>query len=240
MRNNNIDFLRNRYLVAFNYYKKNGINPQTAQLRIEVPFVKGKGAMDFDLKKEVKRATEKTLKRNDLFIASHIGVALMVEDNALVGHAPLLSYPMLDSLALPTGVKGFANLHAEVMYNGVLTLKTGQQVNYSGLPLDKFRYVPETQPTAVLKAADGTVVSSALIAKVNHEDFMYLLPEELRFAGTQDHTIRIEFPATADTDIKGGNATTAFAVLVIDGWLLEGGTSEKFKNDSTNPYQGAI
>jgi hypothetical protein len=122
----------------------------------------------------------------------------------------------------------------------VLTMKTGQQVNYSGMPLDKFRVVPATQPIAAIKTTDGSILPSGAMSSINHSDFMQLLPEELRFAGTQDHTIRVEFPATADTDIKGDAGTTSFAVLLIDGWLFEGGTSEKFKNDNQNPYQAAI
>jgi hypothetical protein len=236
----NIDFLRARYERGNNYYSRFGINAQTAQLRIEVPFIKGKGSLDFDLRKEVKRSTEKTLKRNDLFIASHIGIATMVELDAMPGHSPLLTYPMLQSLSLPTGVKGFANTHVDVLWNGVLTMKTGQQVNYSGMPLDKFRVVPATQPIAAIKTTDGSILPSGAMSSINHSDFMQLLPEELRFAGTQDHTIRVEFPATADTDIKGDAGTTSFAVLLIDGWLFEGGTSEKFKNDNQNPYQAAI
>ena len=198
-----------------------------------MPTVKGQGVYDFDLRKEVKRATEKTLKYNDLFVATAIGVALMVELDALKGHAPLLTFPLLHSETLPTGSYGLANNHAEVLYNGVLTLKTGQNVNYSGFPLDKFRVVPQTQ------------VSATEIPQAKQDDFMYVLPEEVKFAGTQDHRLRIEMPATASTDIKGPADTTAFIVLIIDGFLYEGGTNEKYKTAKTetglaNPYANAI
>ena len=157
----------------------------------------------------------------------------MVEANALKGHSPLLTYPMLHDVTMPTGVYGLNNNHAEVLYNGVLTLKTGQNVNYSGFPLDKFRVVPETQG------------SDITLAQVKHDDFMYLLPEEVRFAGTQDHRIRVEFPAVADTDIAGPVGTTVYIVLLIDGYLYEGGTNEKYKTAKTaeglsNPYASAI
>lgn len=228
-----LQFLRERFEKGNRYYGSFGINAQTSQLRIEVPTVKGQGVYDFDLRKEVKRATEKTLKRNDLFVATAIGVGLMVEANALKGHSPILTYPMLHDVDMPTGVYGFTNNHAEVLYNGVLTLKTGQNVNYSGFPLDKFRVVPETQG------------SDITLAQVKHDDFMYLLPEEVRFAGTQDHKIRVEFPAVANTDIAGPADTTAFIVLVIDGYLYEGATNEKYKTAKTetglaNPYANAI
>ena len=228
----NLQFIRDRFDKGNRYYGPLGINAQTSQLRIEVPTVKGQGVYDFDLRKEVKRATEKTLKRNDLFVATAIGVALMVELDALKGHAPLLTFPLLHSATLPVGSYGLANNHAEVLYNGALTLKTGQNVNYSAFPLDKFRVVPQTQ------------VSATEIPQAKHDDFMYVLPEEVKFAGTQDHKLRIEMPATASTDIKGPADTTAFIVLVIDGFLYEGGTNEKYKteivNGMKNPYSNAI
>jgi len=239
MRNIDIRFNRERFDKGNKFYKDLGINPQTAKLRIEEVFVAGQGSYDFDLKKAVKSVTERILKRNDLFVCTAIGVALMVETVGKEGHAPLLSYPMLDGLHLPTGLKGFANLDAEAVYNGDLSLKTGQSVNYAGFPMDKFRFVPETQPVAMLTSAD-VVVSSQLVPQFAKEQVMYQMPEELILAGTQDHKINISFPVKATSDIKGPANTVAKLVLLFDGYLYEGATAEQYKNDKNNPYRLAI
>ncbi len=234
-----IRFNRERFDKGNKYYGAKGINPQTAMLRIEVPFVEGKGSYNFDLKKAVKRATEKILQRNDLFVARAFGVALMVEDDTRVGHAPLLSYPLLDSDALPAGIHGFTGTDPYIVYNGDLTMKTGQNVNYSRFPLAGFLHVPQTQPVAIVND-EGTLVPSGIVPEFKLDNILYELPEEVVFAGTQDHKITIDIPADSDTDIAGPEGTTAYLVLLIPGWLYEGGTNEDYKRDSANPYRMAI
>lgn len=234
-----IRFNRERFLKGNTFYGDKGINAQTAQLRIEVPFVAGKGAYDFDLKKEVKRVTEKTLKRNDLFVARALGFGLMVETTAKPGHAPILSYPLLAGDGVPAGINGFVNTDAYAVYNGIMSMKTGQVVNYSGFPMSTFLNIPETQPVAIVDDA-GAMASAGILPQFNMDQILYELPEEIVLAGTQDHKIQVEFPAIATTDIKGGEGTTSYLVLVIEGWLFEGGTSEDYKRDSRNPYRTAI
>jgi len=234
-----IRFNRERFLKGNSFYGEKGINAQTAQLRIEVPFAAGKGAYDFDLKKEVKRLTEKTLKRNDLFVARALGFGLMVETTAKPGHAPLMSYPLLQSAALPAGINGFANTDAYAVYNGVLTMKTGQVVNYSGFPMSAFLNVPETQPVAIVNNEDE-LDTAGILPQFTMDQILFELPEEIVLAGTQDHRIQVEFPANTSTDIKGGEGTSSYLVLVIEGWLYEGGTNEEFKRNSQNPYRASI
>lgn len=233
-----IRFNRERFSKGNSYYGSHGINAQTAQIRIEVPFEKGRGNYDIDIRKEVKRITEKTLKRNDLFVARAFALALMVETDTMKGHAPLLSYPLQTSAALPTGLNGFANQDAYAMYNGDLSLKTGQSVNYSRFPLLGFLNVPETQPVSISNG--GALASAAIAPQFNLDNILYELPEEVVLAGTQDHKITVEFPANTTSDIKGATGTTAFMVFIVEGWLYEGGTNEVFKRDSKNPYANAI
>lgn len=227
-----IRFNRDRFAKGNNYYGSKGINAQTAQLRIEVPFQTGKGSYDLDIRKEVKRITEKTLKRNDLFVARAFAVATMVEVDQMPGHSPLLSYP--------EAVNAFANTHGYALYNGDLTMKTGQNVNYSRFPLLPFLNVPETQPFVSDDGADN--VAYPLVPQFNLNDILYELPEEVVFAGTQDHKITIEFPANPKTDIKpkAESGSTAYLVFIVEGWLFEGGTNETYKRDANNPYKNAI
>ncbi|OJV39626.1 MAG: hypothetical protein BGO29_04570 [Bacteroidales bacterium 36-12] len=234
-----IRFNRERFDRGNKYYGPKGINPQTAQLRIEMPFAVGQSSYNFDLKKAVKRITEKILQRNDLFIARAFGVALMIETDTKVGHAPLLSYPLLQSDALPSGINGLTNTDAYAVYNGELTMKTGQNVNYSRFPLAGFLHVPQTQPVVILDDS-GDFQSAGLVPEFNLDNLLYELPEEVVFAGTQDHKITIDIPASSTTDIAGPDGTTAFLVLLIEGWLYEGATNEEYKRDSANPYRSAI
>lgn len=228
-----IRFSRERFDQGKNYYSKKGIVPQTAQLRVAVPFVANSGTYKFDIKKDpsVAHVIEQLLKRNDLFVARAIGLALMVELDAAKGTAPLMSYPILDGLALPTGLKGLTNLNAYAVYNGILTMKTGQSVNYSRFPTLPFLHVPETQPVGMWNGT--SVVSSFIQPEFNIENILKELPEVLVFAGTKEQPITLEFPACT---IAAPANYTAYAVLVIEGWLYEGGTTEDNKEDA-NPYK---
>lgn len=227
----NIQFNRDRFDKGNRFYGKQGIAAQTAQLRIEVPTVKGKGVYDFDIKKEVKRISEKILKRNDLFVVRAIGMGLMVEDPAMPGHAPLYSYPVIKgAAALAGGLKGLATAtgtHAFAMYNGGISLKTGQQVNYSAFPTSEFLTIPEVQ------------ASDTALPQFNIADLLVELPEEIALAGTQDHRIQLEFPANANTDLSAEAGANSYIVLVFEGWLYEGATNDKYKTGE-NPYRDVI
>lgn len=227
----NIQFNRDRFDKGNRFYGRQGIAAQTAQLRIEAEAVKGKGVYDFDIKKEVKRISEKILKRNDLFVVRAIGLALMVEDTTMPGHAPLYSYPVIKgSSALAGGLKGLASTtghHAFALYNGSISLKTGQQVNYSAFPTSEFLNIPEVQATA------------SQLPQFNQADILIELPEEIALAGTQDHRIQLEFPANASTDLSAETGAKTYLVLVFEGWLYEGATNDKYKVGD-NPYRDVI
>lgn len=96
MSKTNIRFDRERFEKALNYYGSKGLKPQTAELRLEAEFVKGNGVYSFEVNREgAKRLTETLLKRNDLFVVKGLFVGLMVETIGKEGHAPILSYPLL-------------------------------------------------------------------------------------------------------------------------------------------------
>src|ERR1035437_4239630 len=149
----NIVFNRARFDKGNNFYGPRDVNPQTSQLRIVIPFgAASQGTYTINVKKDPSLAhpLEILLKNSDLFVARAIGMALMVETTTGVkGSAPLYSYPVLDSVALPAGMKGFTDLSAQAVYNGALTMKTGQSVNYSRFPLLPCLSVPSQQPAIV-------------------------------------------------------------------------------------------
>ncbi len=241
--NRDIRFNRERFLKGNRYYAEKGISAQTSQLRIEVPLVNGKGTYDLDISKEIKKASEKTLKRNDLFVVRAIGLGLMAEDKDKLGHAPLMSYPMLKSNALPKGVAGFNKADANVVYNGFISVKTGQHTNFSHFPTSSFKTVPETQPVAIVNG-DGEEISAQLVPQFKMDDILFELPEEVKFAGTQDHKIRLELPANSETDYSVSDTDdkeyVPHVVLIFEGWLYEGATGQEYKDDKTNPYCDAI
>lgn len=228
-----IRFGRERFILGANFYSKKGIAPQTAQLRVVVPFSGATGNYKFDLKKDPSLAhvIEQLLKRNDLFVARAIGLSLMVELDAAKGTAPQYSYPVLAGEALPAGYKGLTNTNAFAVYNGYLTMKTGQSVNYSRFPTAPFLNIPTLQPSVILNGDDAPV-SAGVAPAFNQEDVMFELPEILVLAGTKDQPITLEFPPCT---IAGEASTTAYAVLTIEGWLFEGGTTEDC-HDGANPF----
>lgn len=208
----NIQFNRQKFDKVLNFFKPKGKYPQTSQIRVLVPFVKGKSFYDIDIKKAASHVLNRTLKDNDLFVVRALGIGLMVEDTTMPGHAPVLSYPMPDSANLPTGIKGFVNQHAQVLYNGVLSIRTGQTVNYSGFPLAGFEKVPQTQTG-----------EAGVLPMLDEKSLLQELPEELVFDGIKDYSIRVEYPGTADTNIAGPAGTVAYLVFIAEGWLVEGG-----------------
>jgi len=233
----NIEFARKRFEKGANFYGNKQIAPQTAQLRVAVKLVTGQGSYKFDVTKDesVKHVIEQLLKRNDLFVTRAIGIALMMDKNDAPGQAPLMSYPLIDSLALPTGIKGFTNANAHAIYNGVLGMKTGSQVNYSRFPCAPFLHVPSTQPVAIWNGA--ALISSGVQPEFNLENILFELPEELVFAGTKSQPVTLDFPIKPDATLEGPAGYTPYVVLIVDGWIYEGGTTPECDVQG-NPYKG--
>ncbi|MFT3753689.1 MAG: hypothetical protein QM800_12725 [Paludibacter sp.] len=232
MSKTDIRFIRERFDKGLKFYGKKGIAPQRSTLRAVVPFTANNGIMTFDLKKDasLKHAVEQLLKRNDLFVARAIGLGIMVELDAAKGTAPIYSYPVVSGTALPTGLKGLTDTKAYAIYNGKLSMKTGSTVNFSGFPTAPFLNVPRVQPTTYYNGA--AVASLGIAPEFKQENILVELAEEIVLAGTKDQPITLEFPSCT---IAAEANCTAYAVLVVEGWLYEGGTTED-NHSSDNPY----
>jgi hypothetical protein len=235
-----IRFNRERMLLGAAFYGNYGITPQSAQIRIEAELVNGKGVYSFDIKKKGsdKSASEKTITDTDLFVARAIGMALMVEADAAPGTAPLLSYPLIDGLHLPSGIKGFTDGHAHALYNGIITMKTDQTVNLSGFPTSNFLCVPVTQPLAVLDSTNA-VKSAGIQPQFKIDDVLYELPELLMLAGNHQTEIKLEAPVNSDVTLSVPANYTGKVVFLVEGWLFAGGAQQQFKK-SENPLAAAI
>ena len=230
----NIRFNRERFEQGANFYSGKGISPQQSQLRVCIPLAANTGNYKVNIKEgvSVPHVIEHLLRRNDLFVARAIGLALMVEPTADKGKAPLYSYPVLAGLTLPDGYKGLTDTSAYALYNGILTMKTNGTTNFSSFPLNRFLNVPTQQPIGIWDADAKEVISAGIVPQFNLEDLLEELPEVIVFAGTKEQPITLEFPACT---IAGEALTQAYAVLIVEGWLYEGGTTEDC-HASNNPY----
>lgn len=236
-----INFLRERFLGAAEFYKKQGIAPQPSILRIEEDLVNGQGVYTFDLKKENVSQVERNLKRNDLFVTVGIGVALRIENT----DAPNSTVPMFaphkaivdeDSAVV---VPGFATDDIKALYNGSLYIATGTTVNITDMP------------TALFLKDHGTNDSEPKIDHFDFADDLRTMPEEVIFSGTQDHTVKVSFPTFALSDYQamqsliGGDPETygenfkAKIVFIAFGYRIVSGTLPSYRVPE-NPYANCI
>lgn len=222
------------------YYAAQGIVPQRAKLKAVAELKTGVDRLNFLFTKDnsLKQAIEMLLGKTDLFIGHSIGVALMLEKTGEEGLAPLYSYPVPAGDHLPTGLAGFENGNAFAIYNGKLIMRTGSTVNQSRLPLDECLYVPETQAFGLLNSSDE-VVSGGVIPSFNIENVLIQLEERLILTGTKTQPFEIEFPFKSNATFGVPDGYKAYAVLIVDGWILETGATEEMKkpaNGVKNPY----
>lgn len=208
----NIEFLRGRFDKVLKYYGPKGLAPQLSQIRIEEKLVNGKSNYSFNIKKENLDQCEHNLKRNDLFVVLGIGVFLRSEVVAKPGIAPLETYPGA----------GFTTKDIEALYNGSLYISTGTTVNIEDMPTALFRVVPEAA------------------TEFNFENSLKTMAEEIVFAGTQDHQVKVSFPNYAASDFSGAEGVENRLVFVAYGYRVVGGTNEQYRNDPANPYKGCL
>ena len=229
-----------RIAKAKTFYSDKQITPQRTLLRIEAELVSGQGIYAFDIKKKGKdkSITERSITDNDLFVVDSLGLALTVEKDAAPGTAPLLSYPLIDGLHLPAGIKGFTDNHAYAVYNGVLSVKTDQTVNISAYPTVNFLKVPQTQPVGVLTSED-VVVTAGIQPEFDLDSVLTQLSETLVFAGNHETEIKLEAPVKADVTLGVPADYTGKVVLLVDGWLFAGGAKPIYANGD-NPFKASI
>lgn len=241
-----IDFRRARFEKINEYYgKKQGLAPQLSIIRIEEELKDGKGTYTFDLKKRSLSASEKDLKRNDLFVVNKLGLALLIEDE----DKPGITVPMFDAekavfttsgSAVTIDKYGFKTEDIKALYNGSLYIATGTTVNFADLPCGLFLRSHGYNAGSALEERNG---------RFNLEDCLCSMAEELVLAGTQDHTITVTFPTFPTSDYSAlqgkdanGDVNTHIVskiVFIAEGYRVVGGTLEKYK-EKGNPYADCI
>ena len=240
MRHNiNIDFQRTRFERVNNYYgKQYGLPPSFSIIRIEEPLVNGQGNYDINLKKEILKQWESNMKRNDLFVTTHLGVFLTIDPKDKPGTGILLPYAF--SGGGDPEIPSFDTLDINALYNGSLKIVTGNIVNLDNFPLALFKQVPEKQPSIItLDDGEGNTAGDLAQPAFNLLEMCHPMAEEITLAGTQDHKISISFPSFPAANYGSGEGNESKLVFIALGYKVVGGTSDKFKNDA-NPYAGAI
>ena len=256
-----LEFRRKRFDELLAYYKDKGLAPQRAQLRIEENLVSGQGRYEFNLCKENISPVEKNLRRNDLFVVCGLSIMLRIEDEDRPHVLPLHTFAKVgrQTITPATGSApavytldeyGFATNDIEALYNGSLSIVTQSSVNFQALPCSLFKH-----------QSAGIVGSQANYVKdINNgfdlESDILTMAERLIFAGTQDHQVVLNFPAYAGSNyaaLQAGVGTSTSddtiipsthykskVVFFADGYLVAGGTDEKYRNDKTNPFAPAM
>lgn len=255
-----IEFARRRFVELNEYYGKQGIPPQTSFLRIEEKLVGGKGNYQFNLQKENLSELERGLDRNDLFVVLGASIYLRIEDKdrdgvlpphffAKKGRVTITPATVSDPAVYTLDEYGFLTDDINALYNGNLLIQTGTVVNFQAIPTALFK-----------KQSAGIVGTQANYVKdVNNafdlQDSLYVLPERLSLAGTQNHKIQLSFPSFNGSDYsaaQAGNGTSTSDDTIIPtthyetkvglymlGYLVPGGTDDRFRK-AENPFSDVI
>lgn len=246
---NTTEFFRRRFDRLNAYYGAKGIAPQLSMLRIEEDLVNGQGVYNFNIKKEPISGAESNLKRNDLFVCLAIGLATRVDDGAkpnvsVPDFSPRLATVTTSGSAVTIVTPGFETDDVRALYNGSMFIQTGNIVNFADLPTSLF--LRQQSDDFTLSASDHAVRSK----KFNLEDDLKTMAEELVFAGTQEHTIKVSFPTYAAANYAAQQAKDANGDVITNnkskliflalGYRVVGGTAEQYRQDENNPYAGMI
>jgi len=237
----NFDNRRKQFDKGISFYGAQGVVPQRAKLKCLSEITDGINKLSFSFTKDLSLASvmEMLVGKTDLFVATAIGFTLYLHKIGEEGLLPLLSYPLQDGTHLPTGLKGFENTNAFGIYNGKLIMKTGQSVNYSRLPMDEFLFIPETQPCKIVDAAGAAYTGAGVMPAFNIENVMVQMEETILISGTKTQPFDVEFPSISGIDFGIPTGYKAYGVLILDGYLYEGGAAENMKQ-AGNPYRAIL
>jgi len=195
-------------------YKESGNFPAPSFLRVDQVLANNKSRYKFDIKAaSTDAAPELRLDRNDLFVATHIGIFLVAQDRNKKGREVLQSYP--NQVIFPAAA-GFDPEDLEAIYNGFLTMKVGSTVNIESLSMQNFRKVPQTQQSA-----------STNRSQWNLKDQCYKPETTLELHGTANIDIEVEFPTYNNIKIAyDGEGTIDHKIAMLAfGYLVKNGAA---------------
>lgn len=211
---------------------KQGVFWQRSKIRMALPILPGIGQYIFDLKKEslANGMTDFVLKRDDIIVPNGIGVFINIYHmvgNTKVGQ--LYSFaPKNDGVNPSVFPVGFKTDSIENLYSGNMSWQVGSTMAWENYAMESFKKVFRQQGAYVLNS-NNDAVQECIQPEFDIKNMLEIVLAKYYVAGTQDHTITINFPA-AGLDFtlcdKNGDTTDYKAELVLyyDVFKLKNGT----------------
>lgn len=222
---------------------KRGIFLQRTKIRLEQPILPGVGRYSFDLKKEAfgNGLTTFPLKRDDIIIPNGIGVLIALSHTVNGTEVEeLYSFaPKNDGTNPSVFPVGFTSDSIEALYNGFFEWTVGSLVAWENYAMENFKKVPRQQGAYVLKS-DDSASQEGIQVEHHIEDMLQPVLAKYFVAGTQDHTMTVNFPAAGLSFPLNAEGYTAKLVLYLDCFKIKNGT--KLVNvdiDNDNPLVAA-
>ena len=218
---------------------KKGVFWQRSKIRMELPIESGVGQYIFDLKKEslANGLTHFVLKRDDIIVPNGIGVfiALSHKVNGTEVEQLFSFAPKNDGTHPSVFPVGFTTDAIENLYNGNMSWQVGSIMAWENYAMENFKKVFRQQGAFVLSSEDAAV-QECIQPEFDITKMLQLVLAKYYVAGTQDHTITINFPAAGLEFPLNAEGYTAKLVLYYDVFKLKNGT--KLINvgiDDSNP-----
>lgn len=177
-------------------------------LRAEQIITNTSSAYNFDITKNGNEAvTEKKLDKNDVFVASHVGILVTPIETAKPSKCIMYTYPNSSAFTASGGTPS----DLEVIYNGVLGIKINTKEYISALSGHNFRCVPDAQKSGATNQDQRTYLDG--LFEVGR----------LRFSGLDQIGIRHDVVTFAGIDAAA--VTAGFQnriVFFANGFLIKG------------------
>jgi hypothetical protein len=199
---------------------------QQSSLRAEVELIDGTGVYTFDFsskKASTKIGTEVLLPDNDLFRVMEVdfSIASRLTSNKALRVPQRYPNPIVFDSELDDAPAGtFDDRHLEALFNGWLSYVKGDTTYLKALFLDKARFVPQTQ-------------QSALTNRSSTEEDSYLITVERPFSmvGADLGSLNLNIPEAAALKLQYStvaNTVTVpkkvIAILQLNGFIATGGS----------------
>lgn len=204
------------YAKIRNWAKSKGIDPksvrpQVLKLYAELSANSDQIKFNTDVNQTSGVETENLLKRDSIFFCNQIGLGLhkvTVDSNIeYPQNSTVVFYPDKTIFADAAGVGGvFPEWGClEAVYNGLLQLKTAQDVRLEDYPTNIFRYAPDTQSGAAAQPSTGL--------------FMVDLSANFLMSGQKNNQFTLNLGQGSDrVTIEGGADSNNYAVLFLAGF----------------------
>jgi len=184
-------------------YKDYDIAPSF--LRVEAALSNSKGEYTFDVMTSngVDIATEKKLNRNDVFIATQVGLFLTAQEIAKIGKEVLKTWP---DTSVFSSTSTFTPEHLNTIYSGYLWMKINTKVAIENLCGYDFRKIGVTAAT-----------------EFNREEFSRPLEQYITISGNNNNELKYTFPTFTGMQVAASaSGYSNKLVLMFFGFLARG------------------